>query len=70
MMLFKVDTKKYDSYYVIAKDFNDAKRKVELKLQELKEKESILTEDGSLRNLEEKPNTITGIYCLTEDFIM
>lgn len=69
MMLFEVRTKKYETFYVVESSFEAAKRKVELKLQEIKEKEGIIAEDGSLRNLEEKPNIIISISCLTDDLI-
>lgn len=45
--LFKIKTKKFNSYYVLANGFDEAKRKVETKLLDSSEEE-IITRDGSL----------------------
>jgi hypothetical protein len=48
-ILFEVKTNKYKSYYVMADDFNSAKRKTENFIAEEEKSRSILDSDGSLQ---------------------
>ena len=48
-ILFEVKTNKYKSYYVMADDYNSAKRKTENAIAEEEKSRSILDSDGSLQ---------------------
>lgn len=65
--LYEVRIRQYKAYYVIANGYDEAKSKVEQLIIE-ENNESILTEDGSLKDF--KLETIFEIRCLTDNLIL
>lgn len=49
-MLFEVKTNKYKTYYVMAEDYNSAKRKVENEMADEEKAKGLFDSDGSLIN--------------------
>ena len=49
-MLFEVKTNKYKTYYVMAEDYNSAKRKAENEMADEEKAKGLFDSDGSLIN--------------------
>jgi hypothetical protein len=66
--LYEVRTKQYNSYYVIAKGYDEAKYKVEQRIID-EHSDSILTKDGSLKQNCDI-DVVSEIKCLFDKLIL
>ena len=68
--LFKVQTRRYHTHYVVAESFNEAAEMVKKIIEQEHEDKGIIDEDGGIRKpLQEEEITISNVEFLTDKLV-